>query len=317
VFSYTGFSFGQVVSVSSGVVKVWNLGNGEKLFQFNNLHNSEITSACFDKTHRRLLTACRGGEVKMWNFNNGQMLQKMTVSSGLDITHVMYIQTAHDKFILSAGWDKKISIFLDEPGNFNAIPFREFADIAYGHQCDILTADISSNHSVLATGDIGGQICIWNFDSGRLKAQFTINDIKSKGMRERSVEKLFFMPKANSLRSIKSELVVSTHADGFIRIWDYEQRVMIHESDCRFNLGDGIKSLKLSKGSEYIICGNLSGFVRVFKCDNTSLREVCSWMAHEGSCLSIDFIDEYACILTSSDDLTAKIWTLKGIIFAE
>lgn len=60
-------NFHQVVSGSqNGSISIFDLGCGEKIFQFHNAHGEfELTAMCFDKTGRRLITGSRDGVAKV------------------------------------------------------------------------------------------------------------------------------------------------------------------------------------------------------------------------------------------------------------
>jgi WD40 repeat protein len=61
----------------------------------------EITSVCFDKSGRRLITGSRDGVLKMWNYNNGQILKRMYKNNVLETSDIAYIE-----MVLSLLWDR-------------------------------------------------------------------------------------------------------------------------------------------------------------------------------------------------------------------
>lgn len=169
-------NFNQVVSgcVKSSV-RVWNVSTGEKSFMYNGVHGDlEITAMNFDKIGRRLVTASRDGIIRMWNFNNGQMLQQMQTTKKKEITQLIYVETTSDKLIISVGWDRRISMFRDEPGNFSSEPLRELIASAEssngmrGHTDDILCIDFLPPNT-LVTGGLDGVLAVWNADSGHCR----------------------------------------------------------------------------------------------------------------------------------------------------
>ena len=130
----------------------------------------------------------------MWNFNNGQLLQKMKVSSARDVMQVVYVESRSEKYIASVGWDNKISLFLDEPGNFLSVPKKEldgtFMGERHGHVDDVLTICYDKSRGVLATGSVDGTIIIWNVRSGHVKRKFSAPNIEDHAPAERAVEKV-------------------------------------------------------------------------------------------------------------------------------
>jgi WD40 repeat protein len=82
--------FHQVVSGSQeGTITLWDPSSGHKIFQFHKPHgNLEVTSICFDKSGRRLLTGSRDKYIRIWNFNNGQILRKLRKPSEVETTDI-------------------------------------------------------------------------------------------------------------------------------------------------------------------------------------------------------------------------------------
>ncbi len=70
----------------------------------------------------------------MWNFNNGQILKKMYKDNSSEISEIMYVEMVYlsifvlyegqSKCIICSGWDRKITIFRDEPDEFEAEPIK-------------------------------------------------------------------------------------------------------------------------------------------------------------------------------------------------
>ena len=193
-------SFHQVVSgCLNSSVRVWNLGTGEKTFQYNDVHGDlEITAMSFDKTHRRLLTGSRDGVIRLWNFNNGQMLQQMQTESKLEITQIKYVETMSNKLIICVGWDQRITFFADDPGNYASEPQRQLIASASlnhsgrGHTDDILCVDFCPPNT-LVTGGLDGNLAVWNADSGhcRMVLREPFHHLRSQV--ERGVEKVIFV----------------------------------------------------------------------------------------------------------------------------
>ena len=58
-------------------IAVWDIENGKLMSKFGKAHKScKITSACFDGSQRRIVTAAEDGSIRVWNFSNGECLTK-------------------------------------------------------------------------------------------------------------------------------------------------------------------------------------------------------------------------------------------------
>ncbi|KAJ3340747.1 WD repeat-containing protein 49 [Gonapodya sp. JEL0774] len=187
-------NFHQVVSGSqNGTVTLWNMGTGEKIFQFHNLHDgNEITAMCFDKSGRRLITGSRDGKIKMWNFNNGQLLKVMIKDDPVEVTDLMYIEIGSSKYIVAVGWDEMVSVFMDDPGEDEARPCRVLAGegIHKGHTDDI-TSIAFSEPNILATSGVDGSIVLWNLESGHCKGQMQEPYCHLRNPEEKAIEKVW------------------------------------------------------------------------------------------------------------------------------
>mmetsp|Transcript_61954 Transcript_61954/g.195819 ORF Transcript_61954/g.195819 Transcript_61954/m.195819 type:complete len:195 (-) Transcript_61954:1152-1736(-) len=168
-----------------GSVCVWDLETGRMRFRFTKTHGDiKMTAMSFDKHKRRLITGGHDGSLKMWNFSNGACLKDLRArpSTGRaapaeeEVTAIEYVHGGyHNKFIISVGWDAKVSFWEDNSNKFASRPNRQLK----GHSDDILTVALYPP-SLLATGCYDGLTIIWNIESGAVKCKLlppSIEDI--------------------------------------------------------------------------------------------------------------------------------------------
>lgn len=79
---------------------------------------------CFDLSGRRLITGSRDRTIKMWNFNNGQILRQMIKGSTHETTDLCYIEMGSSQYIIAVGWDRRVTIFLEDNSCFLCEPIR-------------------------------------------------------------------------------------------------------------------------------------------------------------------------------------------------
>ncbi len=78
----------------------------------------------------------------MWNFNNGQIIRQMVKDNDLEVSGIEYVEMVNEgairqiaftkkyqfqgtnKYVAVVGWDRKITIFLDDGDNFESEPVR-------------------------------------------------------------------------------------------------------------------------------------------------------------------------------------------------
>jgi WD40 repeat protein len=68
----------------------------------------------FDDSGRRLITGARDGSCKVWNFNNGHCLKILRKENNFELSDVKHVKIYNNKFIVTAGWDKRITIYDDD-----------------------------------------------------------------------------------------------------------------------------------------------------------------------------------------------------------
>jgi WD40 repeat protein len=90
-----------------------------------------------------------------------------------------------------------------------------------GHADDILC--VCMCRRLIVTGSYDGCIMVWNFDSAQLNAKLYPRQdyVKTTPLIERAVEKLIYLKKL--------AVLVSTGADGFIRLWDMKKLKLLFE----------------------------------------------------------------------------------------
>ncbi|TPX58932.1 hypothetical protein SpCBS45565_g07880 [Spizellomyces sp. 'palustris'] len=316
-------NFHQVVSgAQDGTVCIWDLASGSRAFSFHNAHGRlEITAMCFDRSGRRLVTGSRDGI--MWNFNNGQILRKMMKDNLSETTDVLYVEMGSNRYIICAGWDRKVSIFLDDPTHFEAKPVRIMngsgSGAHRGHQDDISSVAFCAP-SMLATSSVDGIIVIWSLESGYIKLTLSEPFLELRSKEEKAIEKVLFLHPLER-KAKRTRPLASCHADGCLRFWDTYEGTMLYEMNCQVTKEEGLATMALSSDGTLLIVGGSKGHVRIFEVNVNSMvtgqyDSFCvmkkSWRAHVQSISSVNYANIHNVILTASKDGTIRVWTADG-----
>ncbi|KAH6585718.1 hypothetical protein BASA50_001053 [Batrachochytrium salamandrivorans] len=320
-------NFRQVVSgCQAGTITLWDPLFGKKIFQFHKAHgNLEITAMCFDISGRRLITGSRDGVIKMWNFNNGQIIRRLLKESVMETTDICFVEMGLNRFIIAVGWDRTISIFVDDPAHFEACPTRVLngrgSGVHKGHEDDI-SAVAFCPPNVLATSSVDGTIVIWNLESGHIKHSMKDPFLDLRSKEERPVEKLIFVYQLNrSLSRATRPPLLSCHADGCVRVWDVFDGTLMNEFNCQVIDEEGLTTMSCDRDCTLLMVGGSKGHIRIINLkamlhdgDNCNLKLVIMdiWRAHMQSVSSISYIKSDDMIITCSKDSTVRIWTIKG-----
>ncbi|KAI8911806.1 WD40-repeat-containing domain protein [Gorgonomyces haynaldii] len=322
-------NFHQVVSCSqSGTITLWDPTAGTKIFQFHRPHGSlEVSSLCFDKSGRRLITGSKDECVKMWNFNNGQILRNMHKGDANETTDVCFIEIGSNKFIVSVGWDRKITMFLDDANDLDVEPVRVLnttvAGISGGHTDDISSVAFCPPNS-LASASVDGSIIVWNLDSGYFKIYMKEPFLDLRSKEEKAVEKVMFV--YNTDREVTSTSKIplfSCHADGCVRVWDVNNGRMMNEYNLQTVQEEGMSTMSCDAECKILLVGGSKGHIYMFDLkkmlaeihdpDKQGVFTISrTWRAHTASISSISYVKQYDIILSSAKDGCVRLWTANG-----
>lgn len=129
----------------------------------------------------------------MWNFNNGQILRQMHKGHSMETTDVCFAKMGTNQFIISVGWDRKISIFLENNNEFDCFPTKILDgsgnSAMIGHQDDISSVAFCPPN-ILASSSIDGVIVIWNLETGFMKSVLQEPEIASRSPEDVAIEKV-------------------------------------------------------------------------------------------------------------------------------
>ena len=96
-------------------------------------------------------------------------------------------------YILTTGWDRKVTVFVDNPDQMESRAIRTIRADGYGtqrgHEDDIQSMAFLPPNKLVTAG-VDGKIIVWNFNSGHLKFILKEPSIDTKLPEERSIEKV-------------------------------------------------------------------------------------------------------------------------------
>ncbi|KAI8923511.1 WD40-repeat-containing domain protein [Entophlyctis helioformis] len=323
-------AFKQIVTGCDGsVVNVWDAFSGQKTFRFSEAHGkSEITAMAFDAGGRRLITGGRDGTIKIWNFNNGQHLQELVKKDKTEVTGLAYIDMKDSAYFVATGWNRKITIFADDPDSLTLYPIFTWPDpqmsgSALGwHEDDILSMAFCPPN-VLATSSFDGEIVICNLYSGHVLHRLRpfgkggAHTHKSQP-KSRSIDKVLFLQERSGMREAAS--LVSTGSDGIVRFWNILYGSLVFEVDCTQGRKEGIFTLVTNAANTLLLTGDALGWVCMFDIRDMALDEnstmsmplIVSFRAHVRSITGMDIIEGPDVMVTCSSDCTVRMFTMKG-----
>jgi WD40 repeat protein len=229
----------QVVSCDDDSnILVWDFETGDLSYRIDEAHNgSKISAMAFDSNGSCLLTGGHDGHVKLWNLSTGKLLKEMVRPQRLEndmreVTALLFRSTLAGSYIISGGWDRKVTMWADEERHDvidSNVPKQQCYRQLEGHSVDIRC--LAFYHpNTLASGCDGGEIILWNMDSGF--AKLTLVDVVQKrtvlqtpntkfydAAKPQAVEQVTFLP--------ATAVVVACYADGWLRFWDSNRGTLL------------------------------------------------------------------------------------------
>ena len=98
--------------------------------------------------------------------------------------------------------------------------------------------------------------------------------------------------------------------------------LMLHEILCQTQKNEGATTLAIDSLADFLIIGTSKGYIRIFDVKSLNLeirRDIgrgCilknAWRAHIYGISSLQYVEPKKIIITSSSDVSIRIWTLEG-----
>nr|XP_048719949.1 WD repeat-containing protein 49 isoform X5 [Caretta caretta] len=347
------FSEDKVISSDTGsTITFWLIDTGQKIKQFTGCHgNAEISTMTLDATETRLLTGSTDGTVKIWDFN-GHCHHKLSVGRdrAVDISQIMVLK----RTILVTGWDRIITVFrLSNLTQFFVLPAEWKGGVQ--HQDDILCAAFLPPHT-LVTGSCGGEIVVWNNSTENAYLKMYLDpqkSLKSKSdtlllqqqlssarrMSSRrhtmsvadfydtecnnAITKLLFLEARKNISVTGGANLVSCGGAGYVRFWNTLKSQLMAEFEAHSGAGSII--MTIDKMSQYLITGDLAGWVKIWNIQDYCLgssenkvtqppRLIRSFQPHNDCVTYLEICVRSSCllILSSSSDCSIVLSDVYG-----
>lgn len=237
-------------------LRLWHLETGDATKKFRG-HSNDVLSVAFSPDNRQIVSGSRDHTIRMWNTIGAC---KWTSQEADNTSHRDWVtcvrfspSTDQNPIVVSGGWDKRVKVI--------DLSTQTLKYNLKGHKTHINTVTVSPDGSLCASGDKAGQAMLWDLNEGKtlshLDAQSPIND-------------LCFSPNRYWL--------CAATAEGTIRIWDLESKLVVAElatpEEDEDQQGQS-RSKKKARASCNCICwstdgstlyaGYSSGWIRIWK----------------------------------------------------
>ena len=147
-----------IIAAADRSVRVWDVRTGEILSRFFDAAPTEISKLVLDDRERKFIVSDVKGGVTICNYMNGACMKKAEDIHSKQISDMIYCK--EDRCIITVGWDQRICVLDEEPGD-EIVPVLR--SVEWAHTSDITCAAHSFALSLIATADSSGNIKLWDF----------------------------------------------------------------------------------------------------------------------------------------------------------
>ncbi|XP_028599198.2 cilia- and flagella-associated protein 337-like [Podarcis muralis] len=319
-----------VISCSEdSVIKMWDLKTGQLVVKVCEAHGgAAVTCMALDTIGKRLITGGADGSLKKWDSSTlGYMHTiKQATSSADEVTACTYADLYDNRYIISVGWGRKISIFLEFQDIDDEVVEGSYPQLDWirsmeqGHKDDILCVASCPPH-FLATSSFDGEVLIWNLVSGHLCSRLHAVDRAAREgeTEDLTINKIIFLLSRLEKKKTAAMLVASGPR-GYIAFWNIYGRGNLFAYFSSSKERSTVSDMAVDDKDFLLCAGDQLGFLHIWNIAEYAINGpeakppvlLHSWNTHNCSITSICLMNEHQLLLTTSLDYNAKLWSLKG-----
>ncbi len=183
-----------------------------------------------------------------------------------------------------------------------------------GHAAAVLCVAVSPNGKLAATGSWDGYVCLWEIETGKLKAKYKGHNPEERrpGDHETGkVRSLCFSP--DNARIVSTAFPNSPFAKraSDIKVWSVDTLQTIHDfvGQHEFGRRNSVVSVTYSPDGSLIASGGYDRILRVWSAKTG--REISHFEGHTNNVLGIAFRPGHEQIASASTDRSLAVWNLE------
>lgn len=137
-----------IAGLSDQTVKIWKIETGEIVTNFTG-HNETVEALDVSSDDNHIVSVALGDGIKVWNIDTEEVIT--TYDEQGIVQSVVF--SGDDRKVISASWDNTVKVWDRDTGE-TLIDFTE-------HETNVFSVDISSDDSMIVSGDGIGFIKVW------------------------------------------------------------------------------------------------------------------------------------------------------------
>ncbi len=254
--------------------RTWNAGNGKVENEFTEGHSYLASSAVFFPDGRRLITAAIDNTTRLWDVETGGQIVRLE-NTGRSAAIAL---SSNQQWIATGGNDNLVRLW-DVRKSWESRVGSELKPFL-GHTAEVNAIAFSPDDLLLATGDLKGNVFLWNIETREIIKKFkghtrkiTAISFLKNGSRlvtssidnsvgqwdittGKEIEQLVLKhPDSVIAMQVVPELnqIVTSCSDKYVRIWDADKADVIHTLS---TLEGGVYSLSISTDGRRLIAAD-------------------------------------------------------------
>jgi WD40 repeat protein len=261
-----------------GILQIWDVKSGNVRFTIQ-AHDDAIQSISFSPSGKTLASAGGDGTVKIWDLANGN--QKLSFDFPGDYCYSLCFSSDGEQ--IAIGTDVPII-------SLYSVASGDCVSKFYGHKRAVRSLVFSSCGKYLVSGGDDHNVLVWNLLS---KSIFRLLELHNA-----SVVSVSFTPDGRDL--------VSRDEKGSFFYWNVETG-----QGFEWHVDGNRKIIQFSPKRDYVVEAGNSGSMNLLRTVNE--ESLCRLIGHTDKVISIGFSPTVPVIVTSSEDLSIRLWNLSSV----
>jgi eukaryotic-like serine/threonine-protein kinase len=275
-------------------VKLWDASTGLQLGR-DYLHEAAVLVVRFNQDGTRFITGDHAGEIRCWDVSANATLEPQPLFTLHHTATILSLSYSPDgKYILSTALDGVIRIWDATSG------LPQFKPLQHGNY--VSYAAFFPNIKRLVTIGSDNQVNLWNFETGEI------------------VQRLSTVANTRSIHVLENgKTLVATDALGTTLVWRADTQGQFEPSQAFSNPANGAAHFAAidTQNSILATCGGWLGLHE----DEPQKGAAVLWnlkdaqlmvppLLHHGPIRKVSFNHDLDCLLTASEDHTARLWRI-------
>jgi WD40 repeat protein len=268
------------ISGVEGIIQLWDPAQQQQTALEG--HDTDVFAAVFSADGSRLASTDLVGVVIVWDVASGAEAQRLSLGEG---NLALSIDLSNDNRYLAAAGIDGVAYLFDLTSQTQVLTIT--------HNQYLTSVDISPDSNTLLTVTGNGDVALWEISSGKQLYSYPHGAVLIPAAR--------FSPDGSKFATIDNT--------GALRIWAVDQPA--EPQSILRGTATALAALNYSPDGQYVAIGIADGTIQIWDVQINQLLLTLS--GHDAQVTGVSFANGQQWLASSSNDGTARIWTLERI----